>query len=370
MSIMVPSTLKQLKRKEQSGNPVVIAGYGHESTHAGYLSWILDSTKWSGAGKCLELMLQKACSKDGSNSPQSIGPIAQCHCEREVSFGNRRKVDLLVTAKLESGETRKVPLELKTDSAGTKEQFTTMGKYASSEDVYQYPMVFLLGASSVFTDRPWHDKFTPLTVEDLLCGVFGKLPNDTPPFVQHYTEALATELGRKRLAIDCHRHGEQEPQFGYRNKLKMFYILNYARLILERAEIGLWELKDGGYNTVLNLNESDDSWQPCSGVPDMQWYFEFNDKKLCMKVYLGENETKVAPGRALEWIQRRQGEIRDLWGERLPKLAERKPNCTKTWVSVCNWTIDFSTDDSILDGVRTVIGEIGAQGLLGSLART
>ena len=56
--VSIPESLEQLRVAEMAENPVVIAGAGRESTHKGYLSWILSSEKWGGATALVSSLLE------------------------------------------------------------------------------------------------------------------------------------------------------------------------------------------------------------------------------------------------------------------------------------------------------------------------
>ena len=42
---------------EKGTNPVEVAGYGRESTHKGYLTWLLNSEHWNDARKAIDLLI-------------------------------------------------------------------------------------------------------------------------------------------------------------------------------------------------------------------------------------------------------------------------------------------------------------------------
>ena len=108
MPINIPATLPDLAQKESEGNPVVVAGYGRESTHKGYLHWILTSYRWPGAKQAACLLAKHL----GFEIDENKITLSECLWERHL--GNKT-IDLVLT--LYENETRlfKLPIELKTD---------------------------------------------------------------------------------------------------------------------------------------------------------------------------------------------------------------------------------------------------------------
>ena len=108
---------------EKGTNPVEVAGYGRESTHKGYLTWLLNSEHWNDARKAIHLLVDSA-SITWPKENDRYRKIAEnwknkspkkFQCEYECRIGDKNsKVDLLLCPN--NGNNVNLPIELKTDT--------------------------------------------------------------------------------------------------------------------------------------------------------------------------------------------------------------------------------------------------------------
>ena len=335
-----------ISRLDRGCNPVEVAGYGRESTHKGYLTWLLNTWHWPKAKEGLIRLVEIV----GHDWPDDCAGrasewIQQCpdafYCEYERKVGNR-KIDLLV--KEEDGSNL-LPIELKTDGKVSENQLSEM-----SVTPRQIGLVLLLGSSAVrdgdIPEKAERGCFAPLTVDNILAAW---QTIDMPKAGRDWLEALQHEQLRLNNAFDLSIERREE---AYRDHKHMFYaLLNSVRKILneEYDNGGTWKLYDGGYNTVLNL----DSWTKVMGG-NASAYWEFNDCELVLKVEQcgEENLTRL-------WVQEIQSKIQNL---QLPcRVEARKPRRAKagsTWISVWRWCLPFDTARSVAQHSVDIIQQI------------
>ena len=159
---------------------------------------------------------------------------------------------------------------------------------------YPFGLILCLGSSAVRDDRV--DKygcFALVTLDTILDEWKG-------PHFLHATARTRLEsnhCGHEQLRLtnafdltsDQH---EQWWDYGYRDDKHLFYaLLSSIRKALndKHDDLGTWELYDRGYNIpVLNLVDGDWSWRSVAGS-NAEFYWEFNNKELRLKVYLCED---------------------------------------------------------------------------------
>ena len=267
-------------RLDAGSNPVEVAGYGRESTHKGYLTWLLNTSRWSEAKEGLCRLVEAADWPGSSSRRRSATEWVRKFpedfwSEYERRIG-RKKVDLMVTAGHDDSSQKSLPIELKTDNVVAESQLSEM----SINPEQDIGLVLLLGTSAVRDDSIPKERgcFAPVTVDRILTAWEG-LEASLPPVGHHWLEALRYENLRLNNAFGL--SSKQRETYGYRSEKHLFYaLLNSVKEILnENNSKGCWSLYDGGHNTVLNL-------KPWKSVADGNAcvYWEFNDNKLCLKV--------------------------------------------------------------------------------------
>ena len=108
MGVIIPTSVEALREAVLKDNPVNIAGYGHESTHRGYLMHLFNRPDVGLAASVLRSLYSRAFETLPGFLSRDPDKICCC-CEQPL--GNRRRVDLLV----KWGD-HKLPIELKVDS--------------------------------------------------------------------------------------------------------------------------------------------------------------------------------------------------------------------------------------------------------------
>ncbi len=333
-------TLQQVMDRIHNGcNPVEIAGYGRESTHKGYLTWLLHTAHWASAAQALVRLVEVALPVWPDRHRATADQWIQ-HCpdavytvfEQRVGKG---KVDLLVRAG--NGDDRALlPIELKTGSTVRKDQLTKM----STETSPRIGLVLLLGSSAVRDDilPKIEDRgcFAPVTLQQII-DAWQDIEMPQPGI--DWLEALKHEQTRLTRAFEI---GADGPRRAYRSNKHLFY----ARLASVKhefesrySEFGSWRLYDGGYNTVLNL-ASDNGWswnRVAQGNATAFW--EFNDRDFVLKIKQCGDESITR-----QWIS----EIQDnLVPGLLPNgLISRRPRRARAgsqWISVWRWKMPFDS---------------------------
>jgi hypothetical protein len=356
MTIREINTPEDLRAASKEHNPVNIAGYGRESTHKGYLSYILNpQERWNGAEDVF-LALVRA-TKSGN---EAITEAKNIECEWEQRLGKRRKVDLLVSF-FSRGENMAVPVELKTDRgpSGDK-QFEELSKGQVDGCNIPLRLVLLLGAASVqdFKLGVEGKKFVRLKPTDIVKALTPLIPEE-PKFLKDWVEAVKMEAARRELAHEVYRlcadnEDDLYWQYGYRSESHlMYYVLDRVRDAVAKHLTGPWELYSGGYNTVLNLQDGDKSWIKLRDI-NASAFFEFNDDWFVLKIWNKEEDKQSLK----KWLDDFRKDAKSI--ETTPEVE--KPGRTtlgKTWLSVVRWKINFHDLDKVGMQVQNIINQFG-----------
>ena len=350
------------RRLHEGKNPVELAGYGRESTHKGYLTWMLDTGRWRQAREAIQRLVHVAWTRkhrprtltaDGGpqawwEAPEPPTVPASFWTEFERPLG-KRKVDLMIMTN--DGGTKKVwgALELKTDSPPGKNQFVKMSKCLEGKPA----LVINLGSMSVRDDGSHtggYADFAVIRPRDILEAW---TPLDKPTPVAQWLEALAHEVWRLENAFHLTR-AERKSWWiwGYRSPKHLHYALLQAvreNLHRRHPDIGTWQLFDGGHNTVLNLQRCPYSWIALKDHPGLTAYWEFNDRRLMLKVKREEDPTKTRA-----WIRTWQNTAKRQpcrWPMELPGALR----ASATWISVMTWEVPDDSPDEMADAAVAVI---------------
>ncbi len=210
-----------MDRLHKGCNPVEIAGYGRESTHKGYLTWLLDTGHWEGAAQAICRLVEAALPEWPDHHRASAHrwiqrPPDAVYTLFEQRVGNG-KVDLLVMDGNDDNRAL-LPIELKTDSAIREDQLTRM----SAEGSPPIGLVLLLGSSAVrdIPEIEGRGRFAHLTLEKVI-NAWHDL--DMPRPGRDWLEALRNEQTRLARAFEV---GSDESQWWpYRGKKHVFYAL-------------------------------------------------------------------------------------------------------------------------------------------------
>lgn len=343
-----------MDRLHKGCNPVEVAGYGRESTHKGYLTWLLNTGHWKNAPQALVRLVEAALSEWPDKHRASARRwIQRCPdsvyavYEQRVGKGT---VDLLVRAG--DGDDRDLlPIELKTDSTVGEDQLTKM----SAEGSPPVGLVLLLGTSAI-RDRilpSIEDRgcFAALTLEQII-DAWRDLEMPRPG--ADWLEALQHEQTRHTRAFEvgC----DESRWWAYRSNKHVFYALLASvkhELRNRYRQFGSWKLYDGSFNTVLNLSgDRGWSWKRVARG-NAKAFWEFNDKEFVLKVEQCGDETTTRG-----WIS----EIQDkLVPGNLPNgLVSRRPRAApagSTWISVWRWRSPFDSAESVAKRCIDIIRE-------------
>lgn len=335
-----------ISRLSKGFNPVEVAGYGRESTHKGYLTWLLNTLHWPKAKEGLIRLVEIV----GYDWPDDYAGktrewIRKCpdkfYCEYEQKVG-KGKIDLLVKA--EDGR-KLLPIELKTDGIVKTDRGVSENQLSrmSVDPSLRIGLVLLLGSSAVRDDAiPEKAKrgcFAPLTVDNILAAW---RTIDMPKAGRDWLEALQHEQLRLNNAFDL---SSERRGSAYRNPKHMFYALlkSVKKALHEKYDsVGTWQLYDGGYNTVLNLKDSDWSWKNVA-EGNARAYWEFNNSELFLKVQQCGKEELTR-----NWIKKTQENIQKLNTSCGSRVNQRKrKNWPSTWIGVWKWYLPFDKAHSV-----------------------
>ena len=328
-----------------------LAGHGRESTHKGYLTWLLNTSHWPAANHALIRLVEAAVPHWPDRHRVSANRwIQRCpdnlYTLYEQRVGNG-KVDLIVRAG--DGDDRDLlPIELKTDSAVGSDQLTRM----SVEGSRAIGLVLLLGSSAVRDDilpqMEGRGCFAPLTLEQII-DAWQDL--EVPPPGIDWLEALKHEQTRLTRAFQI---GPDRRHWAYRDRKHLSYALLTSvkkELHNRHSEFGSWKLYDGGYNTVLNLS-SDSGWswnRVAQG--NAKAYWEFNDEEFALKVEQCGDETTTR-----KWISGIQDRLSP--GSLPNGVTSRKPRAARAgsqWMSVWRWRLPFDTAVRVASQTTAII---------------
>ena len=353
---MLLQTIDDLIKATAKPNPVNIAGYGRESTHKGYLSWIFNGDRWEGASAAF-----LAICKESKMSPLPFRIIKKISCEWEWKLAKRRKVDLVVFVETDTGKYA-VPIELKTDSGQSGEnQFEIMS--GGQIDGYEIPLrlIFALGSAAV-QDFKDIGKFIKLSNEDLLKAFADWKPEG---FFGDWIESLSIEAARKAHGPEVYRRcvSKDNPTLRYNNcgyrtyDHLMYYVLDHVRLKIgdSLGDRFLWTLYSGGYNAVLNF---DRRWK-LRGLK--AWvFFEFNNSTFVMKIQNQDSDKErirqllhLVRTNAVEW-----------YPANLTPVPPRSNKLDATWLSVLYWNLNIEDADAVGEMISSVINHTIREGPL------
>ena len=361
MPLSIPITLCDLAKKESEGNPVVVAGYGRESTHKGYLHWILTSYRWPGAIKAACLLIKHL----GHEVDESRITLSECLWEQR--FGNRT-IDLILTLYEDNVRVFKLPIELKADSGESGEgQLKEFSGYAKGDTSISACAAFLLGAMSV--QNIDLGDFKPILPNDLL-KIWEPLYDDGPSFLKDWLDAVALEESCRNLAHEVYKEwkvdGAPEPwwKYGYRssNHLMMYVLDNVRTALKDKKTADDWALYLLRYNAVLNLDSKTENWQTIQGNEPCQWFFEFNDDYLILKVWTGKKCTDI--DRLKQWVWDKRDIILKM---DIPSCPKPEPPGKTKWgtssFTVCSWKVDLSEIGKIPGIVQTITDQVRQKAL-------
>ncbi len=342
-----------ISRLSKGSNPVEVAGYGRESTHKGFLTWLLNTSHWPDAKEGL-IRLVEIVGHDWSDdyAGRASEWIRTCpdafYCEYERKVGGG-KVDLLVMA--EDGRNL-LPIELKTDGIVKTDRGIGENQLSrmSVDPSLRIGLVLLLGSSAVRDDaipeKAERGCFSPLIVDNILAAW---KTIDMPKAGRDWLEALQHEQLRLNNAFDLN---SEKREHAYRDSKHMFYaLLNSVKKVLneEYPNIGTWQLYDGRYNTVLNL----DSWTEVAGG-NARAYWEFNDCELVLKVEQCGEESITR-----HWLDEMQRKVQNVEPPgRVEARRPRKARDKSTSISVWRWRLPFDTARSVAERGVNIIQQI------------
>ena len=363
---------------ENGTNPVEVAGYGRESTHKGYLTWLLNSDHWKDARKAIHLLVdsasitwpkEKGRYREIAENWKSKSP-EKFWCKYERKIGNQKsKVDLLLSTN--HGNNMNLPIELKTDTELRK---TQLNNYSSNRE-NELGLVFLLGSSAIRGDYQKDSTevngcFGILTVEDILSS-WQNLYQSMPQRGTEWYDSLKNEALRLNCAFEIKNYdssifsskdSDWRKKYGYRgnndnkpNKHLYYSLLHSVKEILSaKGKFGNLLLYDGGFNTVLNFRESKYSWKDIPNFGKNQYYWEFNDNKLVLKVKYAE---KKGDDEIKTWIKEKKQLIEK---SDIGWLDGVKPNSPQSrggnwYISVFHWKLTFDSAESVADQAVKII---------------
>ena len=359
---------------EKGTNPVEVAEYGRESTHKGYLTWLLNSNRWDEAGEAIDLLVDSASitwpkeddryREIAENWKKNFPEIFWCQYERKI--GANSKVDLLLCTNPEHN--MNLPIELKTDTELSK---TQLNNYSSNRE-NDLGLVFLLGSSAVRNDDQKYSTevngcFGILTVEDILSS-WQKLYHSMPQPGKDWYDSLKNEAIRLNCAFEienydssiCDTSDFEWWKYGYRTPKHLYYSkLNSVRNVLRDSknnELTKWILYDGGHNTVLNLRESKHSWKDISNLEKSRYYWEFINDKLALKVEYTGNQSEDAFRGTKSWISGKKDSLNQTeWSWPDGVIPSRPRESEGTWISVFHWKLTFDSAESVADQAVKII---------------
>ena len=352
-------TLADLKKAWDAGNPVNIAGYGRETTHKGYLSWMLNERRWNRAGEAVRALCKAAGAPLGSGAG-----IKDVTTDWEYRLASRRKVDLLTTFTL-NGKPMAIPIELKTDRGPSGEdQLMQMSQGTVGGATTATRIAMTLGAACV--QRIKLGAFKRLGPRDVLKAL-GPLGTGAPEFVRDWLQAVETEAARRDLAMAMYKcpPGPNASLWdhGYRaGSHVLYYVFDHVREHLRTAapQLKKWNLYSGGYNAVLNLETAPHSWVKLKGM-EVSAFFEFNDRWFVLKIQNKEKRKPVV--RKLIADLRNDIAARPLSG--IPKTEHPRSNkLDSTWLSVARWHFDLDDTARICRDVPAIVKGYGRPGVL------
>jgi len=367
MENTIPENLNELRKANSKPNPVNIAGYGQESTHKGYLSWILDSDRNPKAIELATILVQRAAGNwrhpflGSKHNPISI---QRTWVTTEEKVG-KHFIDLMLHIEVKGKEYSEyiVGIEIKTDSGpSSRHQFENMFDilYDNTPSCLG-AIALLLGTSSVMPHHIFFNGFESLTFEDLYKLWYeeafgseqislwhkGKQRESNPlRFLHDYMRALAMETARKNLAHNFYltRWYDKDTDtdfrdFGYRSYRHpiMFLYPEIAKRLNGKIDNGYWIAEHSQHNSTLTCYYTDNRFTKPTNLDGLEWYWEFVDDTLHVKVV--NNNANLSDVK--KWLLDTKMAVTIL--PNLPVLTFRKtPLRLGTWMTICKWEVDLT----------------------------
>ena len=370
-------------------NPVEVAGYGRESTHKGYLTWILNRDS---RGMAIKFLCELINNLGDRQEKKWLSGIQSIHTEYEKRLG-KRKIDLIVTAKT-SERKIKIPIELKTDSDPDPKQLEDYLKECRDKpDEYGPVVLMLLGSSSVhrvFSDYE-AKKFKDLLIirpEDIIKASEVIINDGFQPF-KDWIDAIKLEIERRKMAGDAltdyvQTHDPNKTDrfwlCGYRSLKHVYYYFYYHLKNFFDKNLGDygWNIYDGGYNAVMNFDKN--NWYPIAlktddpSLENIGWFFEFNDSHFVMKIrnpYIKENACKDEIRNEINSLQTKMKSV----DCSLKPVYPKGNRCSYMWLTIARWDViepalksESNLDlaiESITNSVKTILNSFGPMSKFG-----
>ena len=345
---------KVIERLDNGSNPVELAGYGRESTHKGYLTWLLDTSHWPATPQALIRLVETALpSWPERYAIRAHRWIQHCPDTLYTDYEQRvgmAKVDLIVRAG-NGNNADLLPIELKTDSTVSPDQLTKM----STEGTPPIGLVLLLGSSAIRDDvvPGIHDRgcFAPLTLTQIL-DAWRSL--DMPPPGKDWLDALEHERTRLAHAFDVgDRDGRHKAYRGGKHLAYALLASVKTELHNRYSEFGSWKLYDGGFNSVLNLTDDQGwSWIPVA-QGNARFFWEFNNDVFVLKVQQ-RGDDKITRN----WIAGIQPSLPPPNSPQdITSWRPRAARAGSEWISVWRWRLPFDSAANVARRCVTIIHE-------------
>ncbi len=363
MDRIIPENLDELRKANSKPNPVNIAGYGQESTHKGYLSWILDSDRNPKAIELATFLLQKAAGNwrvpflGSAGNPLNIQRV---WVTTETQLG-KKFIDIMIhlDAKGEEFTNYALGVVIKTDSGpSSPEQFDSM--YAELEDNPQClgAIVLQLGTSCLFRGDLVFGFFEPVSFVDIykmwneqvFAGTQLSLDSQskkslgTPRFLIDWMEAIGMEIARKNLSHEAYLESQAVTSFSHADlgyRLARHPIM-YAYPIIQSAlesnrNNWYWITENSTKNSALGCGfKGIGHFVPVSDVQGISWFYEFNDDCFHLKI---KNESQDDE-RLRTWINSTKQKITAIDLPPMLKFAKTRVKLGR-WMTVAKWIVDW-----------------------------
>lgn len=359
-------TIDRLAKDASQPNPVNIAGYGKESTHQGYLSWLLSP-------RCPEsTAIMESLVKMAGAEHVKFSSTVNSRTEVVVSVKPRRQIDIVVDV----DDSSVFAIELKTDSGPSGDgQLKEMSVHTIGGKSVRAYLLLELGSASVM-DFQSGELFKVLRPAKIVAALSHLREKDT--VLAHWLEALESETARAKNCAAVYRSWQltdksiSPTRWGYRSGRDLtFYILNCVREELKQIQSsGRWAIYSGGYNTVMCLYPPPDehflretAWPAFRGGIGRP-YFEFNDDHFILKCLNPQSDGSISVPlkETMKQIREEIGSIssREKDSRARPCQSRSKGN----WLHIYKWELGLSDPRQTAADASDILNKYGYDGLL------
>lgn len=347
-------------------NFVDVVGFQFERIHSGFMKWVLN-LKYNDAGNNDFTKHDKEnvfWALYGSRQNENCN-LVEISPFMEFSFGRKLRIDLVLQAKMASGDLYDIVIEMKVDSAVNFEQLENTKKEYENVRPNKTNIAFLVitlgaGKYSIYHIQKAISNlgFVMLEVNDVI-NIFSQMsPQNVKAktIFDDWIDALRNEADRDaNILYNLKKTGSvfKLKDFKYREGIVSYYPYYNKLLHSLRPKLNLslvnCEIANGVHNAVFYLGETLRIQKN-----GFAYYWEFNDNSLCLKAQIMNPSNDLEFSRAVVISLCQETKVSVV--KDLKSRASKKSKAN--WVTVYKWDFeDFGIHsfDDVVDQTVEII---------------